>query len=67
MRTKHYKENERYLGIFNPQLPGKCVKGWCISWIEGKIISAFTCAREKNMRYKHGSYNELAAVTSCAR
>ena len=48
--TKHNikkKFEKRYLGIAIPQLPGKGVKGWCISWIEGKVIPVFTSARKK--------------------
>ena len=43
MRTKQNIKNkkERYLGIVIPQLPGKDVKGWCISWIEGKVIPGY--------------------------
>ena len=51
MRTKQNNINknkkERYLGIVIPQLPGKDVKGWCISWIEGRVIPVFTSARKK--------------------
>ena len=50
MRTKHNikkEKKERYLGIVIPQLTGKDVKGWFISWIEGKIILVFTSGREK--------------------
>ena len=49
-KTKHNinkNKKEIYLGIVIPQLPGKDVKGWCISWIEGKVIPLFTSAREK--------------------
>ena len=34
--------------IFIPQLPDKGVKGWCISWIEGKVIPVFASARKKD-------------------
>ena len=61
---------ERYLGIFIPQLPDKGVKGWCISWIEGMVIPVFTSARKKrrgiNMILTK-RHKESAAVTPCAR
>ena len=42
------KKRERYLGIGIRQLPDKGVNGWCISWIEGRVIPVFTSAREKD-------------------
>ena len=68
MRTKQNitkkEEEERYLGIVIPQLPGKDVKGWCISWIEGKVIPVFTSAREKK-RHRHDTYKTVQRVGSC--
>ena len=65
VRTKqniNKNKKERYLGIVIPQLPGKDVKGWCISWIEGKVIPVFTSARK---RHKHDSYKSVQRVGSC--
>ena len=75
MRTKHniniyINKKERYLGIVIPQLPGKDVKGWCISWIKGKVIPVFTSARKKRRGIDMiltKRYKESAAVTPCAR
>ena len=68
--TKHKKGKERYLGIVIPQLTDKGVKGWCISWVEGKVISVFTSARKKRRGIDMiltKRYKESAAVTPCAR
>ena len=73
VRTKHNinkKYERRYLGIVIPQLPGKGVNGWCISWIEGKVILVFTGAMKKRRGIDMiltKRCNESAAVTPCAR
>ena len=48
----------------------KDVKGWCISWIKGKVIPVFTIARKKRRSIDMiltKRYKESAAVTPCAR